>query len=1029
MSAAVPATSTPIPKGDNVKYLVVGIDNKTGSINYITDDSDKIIDSAKDSTPFEVLDESSDPSSSSNTDDVKFVKIKVIKSLTQPINNSTDQRPYFELNKVWYTLILDAPVDPRETSGVVTSKWFGDYVLEKDPFSIFKRFYNWDLVVKNLKYLFNLPSDESNFNEVFSAIEQSKNGTFEEIQRALIKPFFAIKTVLDMGLKRDAKSIESNQTVLVNGYFINGQERYGYPNISGDKSNIITALQMLYDVRLISPDCISRPEIQKMHAHIKFRNYFLRKNESPESIGDFDTDATDFLRSLTGNDDVFQILEACLDTTSADCKIKFLKSNDEKTDDKNLVILKSSKPLSKTDGYELISQVLTLTGMNHHIYFNSKEGTVYNDVEIRKNQNLLFNTDPEKIWLYKKIGQTYRELLVNKYRISNSKIDLAIKHNPLLSFVVDRFLKDNLAENNSLVSKFMKQYLADESLFDLERLAETTFTGINYRHGICNYSGFMSPFIAAMQLIYDAVPLKSKIDYSANLSTTILNLRTFENQLLNTEYCLQRIFENIQTVISTGNGGKYNPLSLNILNPFGNYENIFYNYQLCVNYINNINIAINMANPINQGLWGTTYSEYALSNVVNNYYYKLFANNFVPGFDETTFGSSTASNKFFPGKYWSIIMETLTQFDTNMSKDIRTAREHYLQSIATDEEKKAGAYDTLAKEIIKAKSGSIPTDLKVGNFPAILKNECVSTIHKLIIVLFKGFNVFIDFEDDLRTPDKKLEKFRDLATPTVKEPNFVIKIASLPRLPVVDETPAAAAPPAAPTTPGKNWIKITGFDYGNLNAEYANGVYLPFNKDLYKHTEHNSIFIKYDGTKWKIYNKSDTTGEVTIAESTTLLGSSKWGFRDSFYNLNPTPTSVTFPDTVNPVTVENIGATYLPNPGEKVNTDITLTFSNLPDVYNITTLSVPNIKYTQVGTIYKSIYHDFFYKYYNEKHQILLSDCNAIYNVSPRNLAQNTVDMFPFIRLYKKDSYDLTTVLQDDVIYQDVLKWSNLPKP
>jgi hypothetical protein len=431
-----------------------------------------------------------------------------------------------------------------------------------------------------------------------------------------------------------------------------------------------------------------------------------------------------------------------------------------------------------------------------------------------------------------------------------------------------------------------------------------------------------------------------------------------------------------------------------------------------------------------------------LENVVNNYYYKRFANNFVPGFDETTWktsvGASRMSNTFFPGKFFSIIMETVAKFDDEgFSEQIKNEREKYLRSIATDEERRAAAYDALAKKIIEVKSGSVPADLKLGNFPAILKNECVSTIHKLIIILFKGFNVFIDFEDDLRPQEKKLEKFKDAAA-AVKEPNFVIKIASLPRSPIVEETPAVApAPttstgPAAPVVsapkPGANWIKITGFDYINPNAEYANGVYLPFNATEYKHTEHNSIFIKYDATisKWIIFNKSDTGAEVNIAESITLLGSSNWDILDSLYSSTPAPTS--FITTTNHITVENIGATYLPNPGEKVDITKTLAFANLPDEYIIitATATAANIKYTQVGTIYKSIHHDFFYKYYNEKHQILFSDCNAIYNVNPRVLAQNTVDMFPFIRLYKKDGYDLTTVPENTVIYQDVLKWSKL---
>lgn len=788
---------------------------------------------------------------------------------------------------------------------------------------------------------------------------------------------------------------------------------------------------------MIGSDDTMKGQIQKMHNHIKFRNYFLRKNESLEHIAEFDTDADKFFSTIKTIDkeSVFDILDKCLVKTGAagatgDCKIEFI-SNADTVPTANLVILKSKKPFGKTDGYELISQVYTLSGLNHHVYFNNKDRKVYNDVEVRESQNLLFKVEEEKIWLYKKIGETYRELLINKYQISNAKIDISIKRNPLLSFVVDRFLKVSIPENNGFISKFMKQYLADESLTDLGKLVTKPFSGINYRHGICNYTGYMSPFIAAMQLMYDAVPLKSGINYSANLSAGNSNLRLFENQLLNTEYCLQRIFENIQTVIST-TGVVYDPLNVVIKNPKGQDENIFYNYQICVNYIKNINIVLNMANPTITGFP----PEYALSNVVNNYYYKLFANNFVPGFDITHAGAGAVSDQWYLGKYWSILSETFhtghfdEEFDES-SDDIKATRENYLQDIATDEEKRAFAYKTLAKKIIesKTKPGSVPTDFKIGALPDILKNECVDTIHKLIIVLFKGFNVFIDFEDDLRTIEKKLEKFVDGATK--KEPNFVIKIASLPRLPTVSDAPAAAIPgtpgtpaptvaPTLPTAPGKNWIKITGFD-ANPNAEYANGVYLPYNNTLYKHTEHNSIFIKYDGTKWVIFNKTDTGAEQEIAKSATLVGVSKWELLDTIYSA-PAP-APTFTPTTGDITVENIGATYLPNPGEQVDKTKTLTFTDLPNEYTLTIGTSTNT-YKSVGTIYKSIYHDFFYKYYNESHQILLSDCNALYGVNQSVLAQNTVDMFPFIRLYKKESYDLSTITTDAVIYQDVLKWT-----
>ena len=149
--APVTAPATANPPDPNIKYLVVAIDNKTGSLSYHIGDDTKIVDIATSTyTPYEVIENTIDNSSEST----QYVKIKVQKSPTKPISGSTDRNPYFELNKNWYTLLLDQYVNPIETSGVIDKTWFTDYGLEQDPFIIFKRFrfYNNDMIVQNIRF-------------------------------------------------------------------------------------------------------------------------------------------------------------------------------------------------------------------------------------------------------------------------------------------------------------------------------------------------------------------------------------------------------------------------------------------------------------------------------------------------------------------------------------------------------------------------------------------------------------------------------------------------------------------------------------------------------------------------------------------------------------------------------------------------------------------------------------------------------------------------------------------------------------
>ena len=81
-------------------------------------------------------------------------------------------------------------------------------------------------------------------------------------------------------------------------------------------------------------------------------------------------------------------------------------------------------------------------------------------------------------------------------------------------------------------------------------------------------------------------------------------------------------------------------------------------------------------------------------------------------------------------------------------------------------------------------------------------------------------------------------------------------------------------------------------------------------------------------------------------------------------------------------------------------------------------------RYSTVGTIYKSIHHDYYYKYYNHLQKILLFDSEAIYEVE--NVNRYTVGMFPFIRLYKRDGYKYEDAVKnknpaDELIYKDVV--------
>jgi hypothetical protein len=1013
IAPAVTAAATANPPDPNIKYLVVAIDNKTGSLSYVVGDDSKIVDLASTSyTPYEVIENTIDNS----TESTQYVKIKVQKSPTKPIGASTDRNPYFELNKNWYTLLLDQFANPIETSGVVEKTWFTDYGLEQDPFIIFKRFrfYNNDMIVQNIRFLIDLPATESNFFTKFPDLEANKIASLPDIQKSLVKPFFAIKTVLDM--RQNRKKLDDNgqpvidkatgKPIIIEGYFVNGRQRYGYPNITGDLSHIISALQLLFDVVMYCPDCTITAfstELKELHRHITLRKFFLGEDESEQNIMDFyekvkrDVDT-----------DPFTFLSGYLNTT-----IGVFRTGQTITYGQNLLIVQGDTIVEKTRGYELIGQICKLQDVEHYVYYNYKEKMLYNDVEIREdkqgNQVLYYIDNNMSISLYRKLESTYRDLLKTKYYISDDEIEFTLKQNKTLLFV-DNFMSNDLTIDNDRIRKFMLQYLSSRSKRELDKNIKSLFSGEHFKFGICNYTGDMSYFTAAMQMLYDCVPFRSQIEYIRTELGNTATVKMFEFQLLNNEYCLSRIFDNIQVTNDPQNGRKnYDPLELTVgvtlENGSKSQENVFFNYQICVNFIMNSNIVSNLEFPTDRN---SVFPEYKFENILDNYYYKRVANNLLDigiAAGGASANAATAylatnpdelSKNWYAGKYLDSFKLAFSRgVPEDVVEDVRNEQIDKKRQMADDERREA------ARKLLQREIATQIPNYTIANrsVPAIITNKCVDIIHKLILILYRKFNVFIDFEDDERGFEEKTRNYKDAAT-DVKSPNFVIRIGRLPREPLKSVN---------------NWIKISGVPLTNPNAEFINGVYKPVTSG-YKHTEHNDVTLSNPSAgSWQIViTVGGTAYQVANGAPTFDLDvPTSFQVKTTRFNDNTDNNFSPFD-----LTRTNVGETYLPQTGEKDVDQIDAT-TDLPPNY---TFSPAN--YSTVGTIFKSIHHDYYYKYYNHLQKILLFDSEAIYDVESVN--RYTVGMFPFIRLYKRDDYKYEPAKTsknpgDELIYKDVV--------
>ena len=659
-----------------------------------------------------------------------------------------------------------------------------------------------------------------------------------------------------------------------------------------------------------------------------------------------------------------------------------------------MIIVQGDRVVEKTKGYELIGQICKLQDVEHYVYYNYKEKMLYNDVEIREdkqgNQVLYYIDNTMSISLYRKLGSTYRDLLIKKYYISDDDIEFTLKQNKTMLFV-DNFMSDDVYANSAQIRTFMLQYLSSRSKRELDKNIKLLFTGDHFKFGICNYTGDMSYFTAAMQMLYDCVPFRSKIVFAENKLGSSETVKMFEFQLLNNEHCLSRIFDNIQVKIDPQNGSKnYDPLELTVRVDLENglkfQENVFFNYRICAEFIMNSNIVSNLEFPTNIL---DKYYEYHYETILDNYYYKRVANNLLDvgsAQDRATIDAAGTnpnefSNKLYLGMYLGAVFNTFNEFNTRRE--------------LADDERRQAARKLLQDEIKRV----VPRyDIANRSVPAIITNKCVDIIHKLILILYSKFNVFIDFEDDERDDRQKTQNYKG-ADGTVQSPNFVIKIGRLPRKPL---------------TTVNNWVKISGVPLTNPNAEFINGIYRP-TASGYKHIEHNDVTLSSIGDTWQIVITVAGTPNVVATGGPTFDVNAQTPFQVKNTRFNDNTNNDT---TATQLTRTNVGETYLPQTGEKVVEQID-TLTDLPQNYEF-----GNSNYLQVGTIYKSIHHDYYYKYYNHLQKILFFDSETVHEVD--NVNRYTVGMFPFIRLYKRDGYNYepargTDNPGDEVIYKDVV--------
>ena len=774
------------------KHVIIGIGNDN-TFTFIDENSNQSINTNDRRSPHEILD---------NPNGTEFVKIEVKRTNVKSGDTS------FQVGQYWYNVVLDRPCTDRIER--VTKEWFkGVANFDKiwDKFNIYKNKSGvLDIVIANIKNLISLEDQTSFFKDFKEMKDMQTMDKVEDIQKALIRPFYAVKTIIDMYTGRDDKYGK-----LVKNYFINDAGRFGFPNINGDKSHIIASLQLIFDISSRCKNCLKNSAIiDPVLKHVRERTFFLEDKKQNDAIEIFErtiknanytsfTEPVVFIKSLT------QLTE-----------VEYVTLNADPWTRKVVIAIKSvgQDPANQThDDYKEIGRIHLLPFLKHYIYFDVQKGIIYDDMSAMPKDevnNLLINADKNFcITLFVKRGLSYREFLQDKFNIKSEDLDLFLNRayasnielQTLMPNIedIDKFMDNNMGTRNIVLNHLITMYLADKSIAQTKEIQKANLTPIQSRFGLCNFNGQLSYFTAAMQLMYESLPLKvqeynDKLMDDINVSKEALQSTSgeyriitmikgvwkrqvnaaqaspeqflFIHQLLNTEYCLKNMFEYIQTA------------QIDLVD--GKQDTIFENYVKCAYYLTNV-----AALPVNIGvLANTKFAEdykYYMPQIFNtNYCYDTMANLAIDV--QALAMSRIKANVLINRNYWGNFLikfysNLQDQSDPNQYSDPNENKpSSYLQYFKSNEHVSQVETNQIQEALRNNPNGF--------GLPAIIKNSCVNLLCTLANVMNTKYNAMMWFEDDAKNYIKYDTFVKNNDT---KPPNFIVHVNSLPRKPIVNK--------------------------------------------------------------------------------------------------------------------------------------------------------------------------------------------------------------------------------------------------
>lgn len=758
------------------KHVIIGIgtDNtftfidETTAGNVVTNDN---------RTPHEILD---------NPNGTKFLKIEVKRTNVQAGETS------FQVGQYWYNIVLEKKC--TDNIERVTKEWFKgianfDKIFEK--FIIYKNTTGvHDLVIANLKNLQKL-GDQTSFYQDFKEMKDMQTmDKVEDIQKALIKPFFAIKSIIDMYTGRYDKYGK-----LIDNYFINDSGRFGFPNIKGDKSHIIASLQLLFDINTRCDKCFeesNKNTINEILRHVRERTFFVEPNATNDVIEKFENSIK--IYSTITDPEVFLRTVVIKGGT-----VEFVKDSNWPASEPNVVIAIKSKDYNPTadvhNNYKEVGRIYKLRYLDHYIYHEIKTDVIYDDMSVipKTDVNILVTNAENNfgISIYIKRNSTYRDFLESKFNIKSEELDEFLKNMygsnidlTLVPFIssVDKFINNDAGANNLLLESILSQYLADRSIMLTKEIQKNKFlTGAQSRFGLCNFNGRLSYFTAAMQLMYECLPQKRAENNDLMTATNVTKNPTvaqnttgfsdflfrvyskriknaeasihqflFIHQLLNTEYCLKEIFAYIETASPE----------------VEERETIMENYLKCVYYLTLVTTSQANIGVMETSAFAGQYGEYTPDVFYTNYYYDTIANLAIDVEDLANArieAGGTIERTYFSRPLLNIWYNIA---DMGSNPKMSTYQTTYLKQGALENEQKS-------EKLLKDKS--------VTNKPTVLskifKNKCVDLLCTFTNVLNTGFNTLMLFEEDIKY-NWKYNTF--VAKNNNKPPNFIVWVNELP---------------------------------------------------------------------------------------------------------------------------------------------------------------------------------------------------------------------------------------------------------